>query len=292
MRRIFTVLVAAALVAGLGACGDDDGDAAPEATSTTTGEEVTPAALVVTGTDYAFDVPATIPGGLVEMTFVNAGAEPHFAAFARVAEGAGYGEVAAILSAPPPDSPPEAPPPFEEYAAAASIDPGVRGNATFNLPPGTYALFCSFPAPDGVPHAAKGMISEVTVTEGTTGPLPEALGVMVADDFALSAPPELSAGASVLGLNNRGKQIHEIDLVELTEGKTVDDVVAWVGQPTGPPPMRILGGVAVKPGEQGTTEVELLSGGTYAFICVIPDTLGDFAPHVTKGMYTEAFTVS
>lgn len=56
--------------------------------------------------------------------------------------------------------------------------------------------------------------------------------------------------------------------------------------------MRSLGGVAVKPGEEGTTTLELTAGTTYAFVCAIPDTRGDFAPHVTKGMFTQPFTAS
>jgi hypothetical protein len=50
--------------------------------------------------------------------------------------------------------------------------------------------------------------------------------------------------------------------------------------------------VAVKPGDEGTAEIELKAGSTYAFVCVIPDVLGDFAPHIVKGMFTQPFTIS
>ncbi|MDP9441891.1 MAG: hypothetical protein M3P34_06905 [Actinomycetota bacterium] len=52
----------------------------------------------------------------------------------------------------------------------------------------------------------------------------------------------------------------------------------------------VSGGVAVKPGEEGVATVDLKSGGTYAFVCAIPDVLGDFARHLTKGMFTPPFT--
>ena len=32
----------------------------------------------------------------------------------------------------------------------------------------------------------------------------------------------------MVGLRNDGKQLHEINLVELAPGKTVDDVVVWI----------------------------------------------------------------
>ncbi len=160
-----------------------------------------------------------------------------------------------------------------------------------NLPAGTYALFCLIPSPDGVSHAHKGIVKRLTVTAGNAGALPEAVGTVVGTDFGLSQVPQLKPGTNVVGLRNDGKQLHEINLVELAPGKTVDDVVKWYRQPGGPPPMASLGGVAVKPGEEGVTTLELKKGSTYAFVCAIPDVLGDLAPHITKGMFTAPFTV-
>ncbi|MDQ4091834.1 MAG: hypothetical protein M3163_16290 [Actinomycetota bacterium] len=56
--------------------------------------------------------------------------------------------------------------------------------------------------------------------------------------------------------------------------------------------MTSLGGVAVKPGEEGVARMELKRGSTYAFVCAIPDVLGDFALHITKGMFTSSFAVA
>lgn len=56
--------------------------------------------------------------------------------------------------------------------------------------------------------------------------------------------------------------------------------------------MAFLGGVAIKAGEEAVATLELKRGSTYAFICAIPDMLGDFAPHLTKGMFTQPFTVA
>lgn len=287
MRKLTTLLAAALLVFGATACGNDDDDAAPSTD--------TPAAdatqLAVTAKDYAFDLPATFKGGRIDMTYTNAGKEPHFAAFVKVADGKSFADVKAALTAPPSATPPAGPPPFEEWAGSPTADPGASGQLSFNLPAGAYAIFCAIPAPDGQTHAAKGMVQEVTVTEGDDGELPEAVGTIVGVDFALTGLPELEAGKSVVQLRNDGKQAHEINLIELGAGKKLGDVVAWAKAPAGPPPHKSLSGVFVKPGEEGTTEVDLKAGSTYAFICVIPDVLGDFAPHLTKGMATAAFTV-
>lgn len=301
MRRTLGVLTVALLATGmLGACAERE-EAAPVATETVTRErvvteeptaEVAPVKVNVTGRDYAFDIPDTIRGGLVEITFANAGREPHFAGIGRVAQGRTFADVEKALTSPPSAQPPPGPPPFEDIGGVATADPDERARISLNLPAGTYAMYCLIPSPDGVSHAAKGMIKEVTVIEGTEGRLPASVATVTGTDFSLHPLPALEAGVNVVRLRNEGKQLHELNLVELGAGKTVEDVVAWHRQPTGPPPMRFLGGVAIAPGEEATTELEYEAGPNYAFICAIPDFLGDFQPHITKGMYTQAFTVS
>lgn len=250
------------------------------------------ATVDVVARDYAFDLPATIKGGLVEFSFTNNGQEPHFAGFAKVATGKTFEDVKAALTAPPSTTPPAGPPPFEDTLGFPAADPGATGSMTVNLEAGTYAVFCQIPSPDGVPHTVKGMVAPVTVTAGTDGSLPAAVGTVIGTDFAFAQVPALKAGVNVVGLRNEGKQIHEVNLIELGAGKTMEDVVAWYKQPAGPPPMRSLAGIAIKPGEEGTTELDLKAGSTYAFVCAIPDFLGDFAPHITKGMFTAPIPVS
>lgn len=290
------VLVAALLAVGtLGACGDDDeNEDAATATTAATEEpsQATPTKVSVTAKDYSFDVPATLKGGLIEISYVNSGKEPHFASFARIARGKTIDDVKAALTAPPSAAPPSGRPPFEEVIALPTADPGGTGNMTGNLPAGKYALYCVIPSPDGVSHAAKGMITEVTVSQGTDGELPESIGTVTAVDFGLAPMPPVKAGTNVIRLSNKGKQLHELGFVELAPGKKIEDVVAWFNQESGPPPMSFRSGVAVKPGLDATTEVELEKGSAYAFICAIPDVLGDFKAHITKGMYTSSFTVS
>lgn len=209
-----------------------------------------------------------------------------------MAPGRTFDDVRAALTAPPSPTPPPGPPPFEEFAGLPTTDPGSTGTMSLNLPAGGYVLFCTIPSPDGTPHATKGMVKELTVMAGAERALPQSVGTVTASDFAFSPPPRLEPGTDVLRLRNEGQQLHEINLVELAPGKTVDDVVAWYGRPSGPSPMCSLGGVAVKPGEEGTTTLDLTAGTTYAFVCAIPDTRGDFAPHVAKGMFTQPFTAS
>jgi uncharacterized cupredoxin-like copper-binding protein len=280
------LLVAATMLLG---CGDDGEPSAPASPEEA---EASPARVDIAAQDFSFDAPATMNGGLVEFAFINRGKEPHFFGLAKIAEGKSFDDVKAAMSAPPSATLPPGPPPFQDYAGIATTDPGLGGEAAFNIPAGSYVFFCAIPSPDGVSHAAKGMVQPVTVTEGTEGALAEADDTVIGTDFAFDKNPALKAGSNVLRIRNEGRQLHEINLIELSEGKTVDDVVAWVRQPAGPPPARFLGGVAIVPGEEANTTLDVSEGRTYAYICAIPDVLGDFAPHITKGMLTQSVTVS
>ncbi len=288
MGTLKKLLAAAVLVLGCTACGGADQKAEPD---TGGGPPALQASkLAVVATDYSFEGPSTTRGGLVELTYSNRGKEPHFAALVKATGGATFPEVKAALMAA--RGGPAGPPPFERFGGAPTADPGATPTRMmFNLPAGTYALFCAIPSPDGMPHIAKGMIREITVSEGPPGELEESVGTVSATDFSFTDVPELAPGKSVLKLRNEGNQLHEINLIELRADATVGEAAAWLTRPSGPPPHRSLSGVAVKPGEEATVEFDLAPGNQYTFVCIIPDLRGDLAPHVAKGMSTPAFAV-
>ncbi len=287
LKIIFTVVLAASLLVGCDRPNDRNTTERPSSD-----EERPPAKVNLVADDYSFDSPATISGGVVEFSYTNRGKEPHFAGLARVAPGKSFEDVKAVMTAPTSAVPPAGPPPFEDFAGIPTADPGAGGKMTLNLPAGKYAFFCLIPSPDGVSHAAKGMMKELSVSEGTAGSLPKSDVTVVAKDFVFDRVPVAKAGDNIVRLRNEGQQLHEINLVELIPGKTVDDVVAWNSRPSGPPPMRSLAGAAIGPGDEATATMNLRAGRTYAFICAILDVRGDFAPHLTKGMFTQPFTVS
>jgi uncharacterized cupredoxin-like copper-binding protein len=292
MRRTLLVVAALVVVIGVGACGGDatTKDAGPRPSTTSTPTR-SPRSVGITATEYAFDAPPSIEGGLVEVAFSNGGAEPHFLAFARAGAGKTFADVKAALTTPPTGAPPTGPPPFEPFGGVPTTDPGTAGSIVVNLPEGTYALFCTIPAADGAPHAVKGMIRELVVAPGPEGELPTAVRTVTATDFALATTGALGTGPQVVELRNEGRQLHEINLIELASGATIEQAVAWIGKPVGRPPYKSLSGVAIKAGSEATAKLDLEPGRTYALVCVIPDALGDRAPHATKGMFTPSFRV-
>jgi len=91
------------------------------------------------------------------------------------------------------------------------MDRGRRGVPTLSqgeevtiareLEPGTYALLCFVPAPDGRPHIAHGMVRTFDVGEGVAAELPDADAVISATDDSFEIP-ELEAGEQTLELRN------------------------------------------------------------------------------------------
>jgi hypothetical protein len=83
------------------------------------------------------------------------------------------------------------------------------------LGPGRYAMVCFIPAPDGVPHALKGMVSEFTVGGTTTAggairpPSTGSGGLLPADagfasaGYAFSAALVLAGAAGLIASRRR-----------------------------------------------------------------------------------------
>jgi plastocyanin len=110
----------------------------------------------ITLDEYAFD-PSTVSvaAGVVTFATSNAGEEHHELAFLP-----GGGDVPLTEDGAPDE---------EALAEAGAFEleaygPGGSCNATYDLEPGTYTMFCIVEAEDGETHASKGMVGELTVT--------------------------------------------------------------------------------------------------------------------------------
>lgn len=111
------------------------------------GAEVVP----VTAVDYAFEgIPAEVPSGAVAFELTNDGEDAHEMVIFKLGEGA---DLDALLAAEEP--------PTEEQAQEVGgtfAPPGEGGvYANVDLDPGTYAVVCFIPGPEGKAHHELGM---------------------------------------------------------------------------------------------------------------------------------------
>ncbi|MGH2659080.1 MAG: hypothetical protein ACRDHS_05270 [Actinomycetota bacterium] len=266
MRRRHVLMAVAALVV-TGCAGDGD-EAGRPGTPTLRPVEVT-------ATEYSFDVPAQVTGGVVSMRLTNTGGLPHEFAFGRIDEGKTEADVKAVI-----ESGREPPRWFEDVAGVPSLSPGESTIVTRTLDPGTYVFLCFFPDPEGTPHAVLGMYEVFSISGDTGAVLPQPDAIIAATEDALQVPA-ISPGEQVVEFRNDGTEPHELILVVFEAGKTVEDVDTWIesGYP-GEPPVTFRGGMqTIPPGASVFLTIEFEPGVEY--------TAADFA-----GGHMETFTVT
>jgi hypothetical protein len=278
-------LLAAAALAG---CKSDRQPPEPPAASTTSAAgspaaaAAAPATVTITATDYKLELPASIPAGVVALTLVNHGQELHQAQLVRLEDGKTAADFEAAMKRP------GAPPAWARFVGGPNaITPRQETTGTSALVPGHYVAVCLIPGPDEVPHVMKGMIQPYEVTPGPSAAaeLPAAQDTVRLVDFAFELSHPLTPGRHAILVENAGPQPHELVLLRLAPGKTIQDFGTWAttGQMKGPPPAMPLGGVGVmEEGGSGEFTVELTPG-EYGLICFVPDAK-DGKLHLMHGM--------
>lgn len=242
-----------------------------------------PPTITVTAKDFAFEAPDRMPAGAVTVHLVNHGQVMHHAQLVRIEGGHTLEELVAA----------EKTGDFPDWAVweggPGVVAPGGEATVTLDLEPGTYYWLC-FIETGGQPHLDMGMVQRVTVDGADDEALPEADRTIVMDDYSYEIDEPLTPGRHVIRVENRASQPHEMVLVKLAPGKSVDDVLAFLDDGRqGDPPGRPIGGMqALTKGEVANVQV-YLDPGRYGMICFVPDA-GDGAPHFAHGMVDE-FTV-
>lgn len=166
------IVLTVTLALGLTACGGDPGERAASGSGPATGTGVAAAeqpcapvgqdlaaeadtSIDLALTDYAFEPSeVTADAGVITFATTNTGEEAHELAFLP-----GGGEVPFTDEGVPDE---------EALAEMGAFEleaygPGQSCNATYQLEPGTYTLFCLVEAADGQTHYEKGMQGTLTV---------------------------------------------------------------------------------------------------------------------------------
>lgn len=244
--------------------------------------------LKVDSADFSFNLPDSIPAGWVKVTLSNSGKEPHHAQIARLNDGVTLQDFEAAMK----QGEQALMQKITLEGGPAAIAPGGHAEVILNLRPGQYALLCFLPSPDGTPHLAKGMIKPFNVAEasGKTSEPPTTQGTITLRDFSFEMPDTISAGMTNLKVVNEGEQPHEIAILQLAEGKTGEDAIAFMSKPSGQPPFVPVGGMQGLNPKGGSGILSLdLKPGKYFAICQIPDPKSQKS-HLELGMGKE-FTV-
>lgn len=268
-------------LAALGsACGGEGQDSRVDA-------DPIPRVVTVTMTDYAFDAPDTLHEGWTTFSVANDGGAIHAAQLVKLEDGTSVDDFReAYTRALTNDGPWEV---MDLLGGIVGPFP-KRGstNGTLHLSAGHYAWYCPLGLEDGVNHVVgRGMTRPFVVVPRaasvppTAAPAPSVTITMVDYAFLLSTSP--AAGPHVFRVENQGPEPHEVILMKLAAGKTLEEAEAWLGNFRGPSPFSAgLGGVIIhRTGDEAYFEANLTPG-TYVLFCVI--TAPDGRPHLEHGM--------
>lgn len=273
--RLVAVFVLAVVALSLSACGGTAiaGPKVPE--------------IVIKAQDFSYEVPKQLEAGIVVVTLENAGKEPHQAQLVRLNDGVTLDLFTAALQ----QGPEQALPLVELAGGPNTIDPGQRQQVTVNLKPGQYVIMSFASGSDKMPDVAKGMLVPIKVVASNQAQAaePKADGEAILQDFTIIPPANVKAGQQVWKVKNQGPQSHEIALMKLDEGKTMDDVMKFMQAPSGKPPFSNAGGLAaLAPGTSAWVSLNLQPG-NYLALCFVPDPASGKA-HAEMGMM-QAFSV-
>lgn len=276
--NIRTTIIVAALAAASVAGAQVFGTSHHAGGSTTAADAAANANVVnIVASDYAFEMPASIPAGLTTMRFSNKGKELHHVYLVKVDKGRSAKDVMTWFKNGGP------PPAWMRPVGGPNASAGVT-EFTRTLEAGDYVAFCVIPSPGGPPHVMKGMIKDLKVTpSNAVAAEPKADITLTLSDYDFEFSKPLTPGRHVIAVKNTGPQPHEFFFAKLVPGKTPMDMAKFAENPVGAPPGMPMGGITdIVPGDVVYLTVDVPAG-EYAFICFDPDAK-DGKPHLAHGM--------
>jgi len=274
----------------------------PNTTATTTSAAATP--LTITAGDYEYTgVPATMPAGIVNLSFVNKGTLNHEMAFLKVTSttntAAIFAGLGKVLNGEP------FPADFLAVNGVHDTAPGKTTNTQFNLTPGNWIALCTDTgvvgsSKQGEPHFMRGMYKKITVT-GTGGDtLPTADVTLTAHDYGFDTS-QLKAGTQTVLFKNIGPvEWHFADIMEFPKGTTIAAATAALPKlfasqgppPAGvPAPTDVIQSQVTSPGNGSTFTATFDAGRTYVVLCFVSDKTGG-PPHAIAHHMFKVFTVA
>jgi uncharacterized cupredoxin-like copper-binding protein len=254
--------------------------------------------LTVKAGEFTYVLKGSPKAGWTQINFDNAGVEDHMMAVFRLKKGTTNAQFKKALASPDGSG-------LEKISASdpnvsgtpGVIGPGQKTTVLTELTAGTYGLACFIPTTDGTLHVEHGMFKTFNVSgKSNLKPPTDGVAEVSISDTAVTVPPGDAPKNLTLKVSNEGTTPHGFQLVQLADGKTIDDANNYFNEffgsgtaPAGDAPGVLVGGVeSIAPGGMAYLEWTLPAG-NYGYL----STGGDDPPNddYTKGLHGE-FTIS
>jgi hypothetical protein len=292
----FTLLIIS--IATLEACTVRDEVAQVDTTAAAPNE------VSLTTAEYSFKAPDSIDAGWTTFRLSNRGEEIHYGHIVRLDSGKTVQELTDAYAEAIRSSGPR-PAWVTRFGGPGGTAPGQSSNVTQHLEPGEYVWICPIEDDGGTPHFSKGEVQAFMVRAAGSNAAdqspPEASAVIRLADYTFSFEAPLSSGRHKIRVENAGTEPHDVALLKLAPGTTLDHVRNLLNperarrtQREGEqeqPVMNLVspaGGVAaIKPGMKVFFEANLTPG-EYVLVCMV--TSPDGRSHIEHGMMKQ-FTI-
>lgn len=261
--------------------------------------DAAPNVVSLSATEYAISAPDSIPAGWTTFRLANRGGEVHYGHIVSLDSGRTQPDlVTAYLEAIRTSGP--RPAWVKRFGGPGGTAPGDSSNVTQHLEPGSYIWICPVEDDSGSPHFAKGEVKQFVVyavAQDAAAPTaaPAADAAIRLTDFAFAFEPPLKAGRHTIRVENAGSEPHDVGLLKLAPGRTIEEVQAWLNPERArrsddakepPPPLETIGSVgggiaAIAPGMSAYFETDLTPG-DYVLFCMV--TAPDGRSHIEHGM--------
>ena len=250
--------------------------ALPPPTSAPSAASVSVSEIVIELTDESQLIPATMPAGIRRVMANNTGQEWHAVIFRRLNEGVTPEQFAAAFAENP----------FRSLALTTQLGgpdvaPGASTPGYFDFQPGAHALVDNATQP---PRFAPFTVTASTEAEATP---PAAAVTVEMKEHAFIMPAEIKAGAQWWQFSNTGQNLHQMGIVKLAAGKTLDDAIAWNETGEGPEPFEwVEFWNVMSPGVTSWGELTVPAG-TYWVLDFLPDPTREGQSNMALGMAKE-----
>jgi hypothetical protein len=284
IRRAGIGLVAlTALAMGLAACGSSDSKKDPTKVTVTVADA---------GKSTKYTIPASIDGGLVQLTVQNQGKAPHGAQLVRIEGNHSTAEALKVVNS----NSDKTPAWVRALGGVGDAPPGGSADATMNLPEGNYLVVdTGGPNSSGPPGYAK-----FTVKSGKDGDLPSTDTTITGanpskDKYKWEVDGPVKSGDNQLKFVSKGDEaIHLMIAVRIKSGNPTNAQILEGLKSNGPPPFADLStftqSAVLDGGDEQVVPMSFAKPGKYVLFCPLADRDGG-KPHFEQGMFA-TLTVS
>lgn len=250
-----------------------------EPAPTATAQAATPPQFTITLEAEAISIPDGIPAGLVELTIDNVDTQWHAAIIRQLNEGVSLEEFSATFQ-----KEPRSTFPMTSFIGGPDVPAKTTIPGYYTLQSSTYVV---------VDNWAEPWRFASFQVEGETAQAqpPQAEVIVHMKEYAFEMPEALPSGRKLWQFTNQGQFLHNLGIIRLVEGKSMDDVIAWTKEQQGPEPFEYFTMWNIlSPGATSWGEIELQAG-DYLAVDFMPDFANEGGWNMEQGMVW-AFTVT